>query len=186
MYNLGMKFPIQVTTKSGLKLTIRPSRLSDAEAMIDFINPISSERTFITFQGEQLTLKEEQSYLKNMVKKVKNHESVQLLAIHDGKVVANTSIELNIRVNHHVGTFAIAISKEYRGEGLGSTIIDLLFQYAKENLSSLKIVELKVFANNERAQHVYRKLGFKEYGRLPQGVFYQGEYIDEIFMYREI
>jgi L-phenylalanine/L-methionine N-acetyltransferase len=96
------------------------------------------------------------------------------------------SKKINLRVNHHVGTFAIAISTEYRGEGLGSTIIDLLFQYAKENLSSLKIVELKVFANNERAQHVYRKLGFKEYGRLPQGVFYQGEYIDEIFMYREI
>ena len=181
-----MKFPIHVTTKSGLLVTIRPPRSSDALAMMNFINPISQEHTFITFQGEQLSLKEEQEYVKSMVKKMKSHEAVQLLALHEDKVVANTSIELSIRVNHHVGTFAIAISDGYRGEGLGSTIIELLLQFAKENLPELRIIELKVFASNEKAHHVYQKFGFIEYGRLPKGVFYQGDYIDEIFMYREI
>lgn len=181
-----MKFPVTITTKSGLAVTIRPPRGGDAPALLSFINTLSQEHTFITFQGEQLTLKEEQNFLTNQLKQIKQHKVVQLLAVHEGQIIANTSIELSIRVNHHVGTFAIAISDGYRGEGLGSTIIDLLFQYARVHLPNLKIVELKVFANNKKAQHVYAKFGFKEYGRLPQGVLYRGKYIDEILMYRTV
>lgn len=181
-----MKFPVQITTKSGKSVLIRPPRPSDDGSMLSFINTLSKEHTFITFQGEQLTLKEEQSFIKKRIKQIKNHEAVQLLAIQDGKVIANTSIELGIRTAHHIGDFAISISDGYRDEGLGSSIMELLLKYAKDNLPDLKIINLKVFANNEKAIHIYEKFGFKEYGRLPNGILYHGKYIDEIFMYKAL
>jgi len=181
-----MNFPYIFKTKSGQSVVIRPPESGDTPALLEFINTLSKEQTYITFQGEQLTLKEEQSFVKNQIKKIKNHEAVQLLALDDNRVVANTSIELGVRVNHHLATFAIAISAGYRNEGLGSILLNLLLESAKENLPDLKIVELKVFANNPKAKHLYEKFGFKEYGLLPKGALYKGEYLDEIMMYREV
>jgi RimJ/RimL family protein N-acetyltransferase len=167
-------------------LTIRPPQLTDAPFALEFINKLSREQTFITFQGEQQTLADEEKYLAGMIKKIDSHEAVQLFALDGNKVVANTTIELGIKVNHHVGMFGIAIADGYRDLGLGSTIMQHLFDFAKENLPDLKIIELKCFANNEKAIHVYQKLGFKDYGLLPKAVLFKGEYIDEIMMYKEI
>jgi RimJ/RimL family protein N-acetyltransferase len=33
---------------------------------------------------------------------------------------------------------------------------------------------------------MYQKFGFIEYGTLPKGILYKGEYIDEIKMYKEV
>ena len=181
-----MKFPVQISTKSGKVITIRPPRMSDANSALEFINTLSNEHTYITMQGEQQTLKDEQKYLRNMLKKIRSHNAVQLLALDGNKVIANTTIELGIRVNHHIGMFGIAISDGYRDGGLGSSLIKLLLEYAKDNLPDLKIVELKCFASNSKAIHVYQKLGFVQHGLLPKAVLYKGEYIDEIMMHQEV
>jgi diamine N-acetyltransferase len=41
---------------------------------------------------------------------------------------------------------------------------------------------LTVFANNARALHVYRKIGFVETGRIPKKFFKEGQYLDEVIM----
>jgi RimJ/RimL family protein N-acetyltransferase len=46
----------------------------------------------------------------------------------------------------------------------------------------LKLLTLSVYATNERAKHVYQKLGFVETGRIPKKFFKEGEYVDEITM----
>ena len=46
----------------------------------------------------------------------------------------------------------------------------------------LKYIELFVFGTNERAIHVYKKVGFREAGRNPNFIFRDGEYIDHVNM----
>ena len=46
----------------------------------------------------------------------------------------------------------------------------------------LKLLTLSVYATNERARHVYQKLGFVETGRIPKKFFKDGKYVDEITM----
>jgi RimJ/RimL family protein N-acetyltransferase len=46
----------------------------------------------------------------------------------------------------------------------------------------LKLLTLSVYATNERAKHVYQKLGFVETGRIPKKFFKEGKYVDEITM----
>ncbi len=50
----------------------------------------------------------------------------------------------------------------------------------------LKVLTLRVFSTNERAQHVYRKVGFKEVGRVPKAVYRNSKYIDDIIMALEL
>jgi RimJ/RimL family protein N-acetyltransferase len=45
---------------------------------------------------------------------------------------------------------------------------------------------LEVFDTNERARHVYRKLGYEEVGRIPKAVSKDGWYFDSIIMAKEI
>lgn len=181
-----MEFPIKITTKSGEVVTIRPLQTSDTLKLLEFINTLSLEQTYITFQGEQLTLKEEQEFIDSQIKKAKKHECVHLVVESKDKIIGNAKVELGFKVTRHVGLLGITIAKDYRDQSIGSQFFTIIMDLAKEKLSELRIVTLGVFANNPRAKHVYEKYSFVEHGRLPNGIFYKGEYIDEIFMYKEV
>ena len=61
--------------------------------------------------------------------------------------------------------------------------------FAKEalkNIPELRIITLGVFATNDIAMNMYKKFGFVEFGRLPEGVLHRGNYIDHIYMYKRV
>jgi RimJ/RimL family protein N-acetyltransferase len=78
------------------------------------------------------------------------------------------------------------VAKQFREEGVGTILIEQTIMAAISQLSNMKIVELGVFGNNPIAIHLYKKFGFKEYGRLPEGILHRGEYIDHIYMYKQV
>jgi len=80
------------------------------------------------------------------------------------------------------GTLGIFIGdEENRSKGLGAEIIELLLDYAFNQLRCHNI-NLGVFSFNERAINCYKKLGFKEYGRRHECYFLDGKWHDEIYM----
>ncbi len=48
------------------------------------------------------------------------------------------------------------------------------------------MIILNVYGKNLKAQNLYKKIGFKECGRLKKGLLYKGKYIDDIKMYKEL
>ena len=62
----------------------------------------------------------------------------------------------------------------------------LILEEAEKNLPKLRIITLEVFENNPVAQEMYKKFGFREFGKLPEGIAYKGQYIDRIYMYKKI
>lgn len=44
------------------------------------------------------------------------------------------------------------------------------------------MITLEVYSENERAIELYKSEGFVEWGRLKGGIFYKGQYIDEVRM----
>ena len=80
---------------------------------------------------------------------------------------------------------AIAILREYWGQGIGTAMIGYLTELAKQ--IGYELMELIVVAENERARALYQKCGFIESGRRYHGMkFDDGSYHDEIFMYKEL
>ena len=74
----------------------------------------------------------------------------------------------------HIGR--IAVRMERRGEGLGRTLLEYLFSYAKEK--GFAAVELSAM---DSAEGFYKKLGF-----IPEGEYYPEAGIPHIYMKKEL
>ena len=168
---------------SGLHIVVRYPRTSDVEDMWKYINILSKEKTYITYQGEKISLKHEKEYLKGQLEKIEKKECAQLLLFTGKKLAGISSIDLGGRIEAHIGVFGITILKEFRGLGLGKLLMKLVLNEAKK-LPKLKIVTLQVFAENGKAAKMYKDFGFIEYGRLPKGNQYRGRFVDDILMYK--
>lgn len=172
-------------SKKGKKILFRPLKISDLKEALNYINTLSLEDTFILRSGEQLTEEEERKWLQDTQDGFTKKTVVRIGAFYNGKLVGASDIKsLGLR-EKHVGFFGLTVAKEFRKEGIGTALMEFVLKLAKEYLG-LKIATLGVFANNEGGKYIYKKLGFKEYGNLPKAILYKGEYIDHIYMYKNL
>lgn len=173
-------------SKNGEDIVIRYPLASDAKDLMDYINTLSREGTFIRWQGEQISLQDEQKYLDYKIDRVRKNFCVHLIALSGDKIVGTSDIDLMNMTESHLGIFGITVAKDFRGEGIGTLLLEHILSEAKKYMPILRIVILKVYAGNSVAIKMYDKFGFKEYGRLPNGIHYKGGYVDEILMYKNI
>ncbi len=173
-------------SSKGNSFLIRYPTMDDVQAMQNFINELSREQTFITYQGEQVTLEAEKEYLNKQLKRIDENKTVQLLVFSKDKLIGLCTVDLAERTSSHQGVLGIMVVKDFRGEGIGRKLMETALLEAKKNLGGLKLVTLGVFGCNISARGMYEKLGFKEYGSLPKGVLYKGQYVDHVYMYKEV
>lgn len=81
----------------------------------------------------------------------------------------------------HRAYLGMSIRQMYTGMGLGSFMMQIALDQAKAN--GFEQVELGVYSDNDRARHMYNKMGFREYGMNPRAFkLKDGTYRDEIIM----
>ncbi len=165
-------------------ILIRYLENGDLEEMHRYINVISKEKTYITFQGEVLSLDEERKYVSEQKEQITNKKSVILVVFCDNRLIGTTHLMLGVRTDRHVAQFGITIAKEFRGQGIGKLLMKHTIDEGIKNMPDLEIVALGVFSNNKLAYEMYKDFGFTEYGRLPDGVKLADGYVDHIFMYK--
>lgn len=174
------------TTHTGLDITIRYPQLSDVAALHAYINTLSQERTFISYQGEEISLADEQKYVEKLIEQIENAEATHLLVIHKDELIGTSGITLQDRTNQHIGIFGISLAKGFRDQGVGTLLMQHVIAEAEKKLPRLEIISLHVFARNPRAQHLYEKFGFEVYGKLPNGVKLENSHDDAILMYKAV
>lgn len=179
-----MKIIYQGLTKSGQKLVIRYPMATDLTQVWRYINRISAEKTFITFQGQKISKKNEAKWLDDKINQIRQRKCVSLFVFVDNKFSGSSEITLKERVSKHVASFGISLAPETRGQGIGKLLMSLIISEAQKKLPGLKIITLECFANNEIGLKLYRSLGFIEHGRLPGGLNYRGSLVDEVMMYK--
>lgn len=180
------KIVFKGAANDGTPYLIRYPKRTDVRELWRYINELSKEKIFISFQGEEISLEEERIWVNSVLKKIKDKKSVQLLVESDKKIVGVSGIDTKGRINTHVGIFGISLAKDFRGKGIGKKLIELVLSEAKENLQHLKIIHLECFATNDIACNLYKSVGFKEYGKLPGGIAYKDGFVDEVMMYYAI
>lgn len=153
---------------------------------MSYINTLSLEQTYILRQGEQISYDEEKKYVQSQLTKIREKKTIFLVVEMGKEIVGATQINLKERIHAHVGHLGIALSKEVRDQRIGSKLLESVLNQSTQELPTMKLIDLAVFEINDRAKHLYEKFGFKEFGRLPRSIFYKNEFIDEIYMYREI
>lgn len=173
-------------SSKGLEVLIRYPALSDCESMCDYINTLSEERTFVTYQGEKETLESEQKLLNHVLKEIEDKKAVMLLCFHQNKLIGISHIEMEIRTERHTGIFALSVAKEYRGKGVGEILMSIVLEESIKHIPDLEIVTICFFSSNTVARSLYEKMGFTEYGTLPNGVKLEKGYADQVMMYKVV
>lgn len=110
---------------------------------------------------------------------LKNKLSHYIVCEVDGKIVGYIGSWIIIDEAHITN---VAVDPAYRGNKIGSLLIEELVKYSKEN--RIKAITLEVRISNIVAQNLYKKYGF-----LPGGVrkeYYQDNKEDAMIMWKEI
>ncbi|MFZ2205989.1 MAG: GNAT family N-acetyltransferase [Microgenomates group bacterium] len=167
-------------------IQIRSLEQNDVQELLSFMNALSKEQTYIRLQGEELTMDEEIRYIDDFIRRVREKKAIKLLAFNGKELVGVADVYLKDKIENHIGVFGITIKKEWRGKGIGRKLMEQTLREAATSIDGLKIIELGVFANNPVAKKMYEKMGFVEYGKLPKGIRHKGEFVDHLYMYKEV
>lgn len=151
-----------------VEFTIREAIPSDAVELLQALKIIGSETPYLVMdeKGMEMTSKEMSDNLATLYESPNN---ILMVALADEKVIGAASVKASSkRRMSHIGEIGISILKEYWGFGLGSLMMEELIQWAKES-NIIRRLELTVQHRNQRAVHVYEKIGFKTEAIMARG-----------------
>jgi RimJ/RimL family protein N-acetyltransferase len=161
------------------KVILRTPKWEDLDDFLELINSLVAERADI-IRAESVSREEEIDFLARVLSRLEKDELFFLVAEVDGKVVASSEIDRRSGYEEHVGVIGIAIKSDFRDLGIGTEMMKALIKQARK--WGLKVLTLTAFASNNRAIHVYERVGFVQTGRVPKKIFKEGKYVDEIVM----
>lgn len=96
----------------------------------------------------------------------------------DGELIGHLTV-WGITMPTRIGTAAIIIGPEFQGKGYGRDAMQIALRLAFEEMGANK-VEIRVWAYNERAIHLYMSMGFIEEGRRRAATFHRSTFHDEV------
>ena len=160
-----------------MNFTIEKAKASDAAAVLEYLNQRGGETDNLTFGAEGLpfSVEDEEKYIESLQNST---SSAMFFAKIDGKIIGDASFSSSPRERiKHRGEIGISVVKEYWGEGIGSKLIEIIIDFAK-NTAGCEIIHLQVRSDNERAIKLYRKYGFEKIGQFKGYLKIDGEYVD--------
>ncbi|MEK3715314.1 arsinothricin resistance N-acetyltransferase ArsN1 family A [Paenibacillus sp. FSL R7-0333] len=152
-------------------LTVRQAKPTDIKSVLRIYNQGIEDR-IATLETEMKDL----SYMEAWFNDHQDRFSV-LVAEREGEVIGWASLNpYSHRCAYNgVADLSVYIDRSFRGQGVGSSLLESLHKVAKEN-SFYKMV-LFTFPFNESGQGLYRKMGYREVG-----VFEKQGMLDEAFI----
>jgi len=175
--------PLLFKAKDGREVIIRSVKWEDLDNLVDFINSLVDEDADI-LRSSKVTRSEEAEWLGKRLARVANSELIDAVAEVEGKVVANSEVEKRSDLMSHVAYVGIGVKSDYRGIGIGTQVMKVLIEESRK--AGLKILVLDHFETNKTARRLYEKMGFRETGRTPKGIYKNGNYIDVVRMTLEL
>lgn len=170
--------------KDGTEVEIREIKVSDAAKAIEYMKIVNTETKNLTREPDefQMTLEQEEKFLEQAVG---SEDNFIYTVWKEDELIAMTGIHGSSlkRLKHKVN-LGISILLKYHNQGLGTKLMELLVEKAKE-LGKTK-VELDVRADNPNAIKVYERTGFVIEGVRKNGFYVDGEYIDLVLMGRTL
>jgi putative acetyltransferase len=126
-----------------------------------------------------------EAWRKNLEQHVEQHDSVHLLAIDNGQVIASGgihSVSVRMRRRHAAG-LGICVARERQQQGVGREMMKRLLDWS-DNWAGYLRIELTVYVDNERAISLYRRFGFEMEGTHRAHALRDGVYVDTHTMAR--
>lgn len=181
-----MLYPTRtITLKNGKEAVFRSPRKEDAAELLAYLRQTAEETDFVLRYPEEvtMTLEQEETFIERINQSANNY---MIICLVDGKHAGNCSMQFHDKIKvRHRGEVAIALTREFWGMGIGTMMFEEMIRLAREYGASQ--LELGMVAGNERGLALYRKMGFQEYGELPNAFrMKDGTMRSEILMVRNL
>ena len=158
------------------KFTLRPYKLTDAEAIAKNINNRKIYRYTLSIPYPY-ALSDARSFLKRNLPANKKGEKLSLAIVINREIVGCVSFE-NIEKNHKA-ELGYWLAEPYWGRGIASQAVKLITDYGFNKLK-LRRIYAYVFIKNLASQRVLIKNGFKKEGLQKKNVIKDGKFMDDI------
>ena len=162
----------------GDNIYLSPISLDDVEEYAEMVNDIKvsvglgylSYTNIIDFESE-----------KEFLISVKKEKMFAVRLLENDELLGNVGFK-SVGEIHRTAEMGIMLGNpKYQRKGYGMEAINLLLDYGFSFLN-LRNISLNVFEYNEVAYNLYKKIGFKEAGRLRKAVEILGKTYDVIIM----
>jgi RimJ/RimL family protein N-acetyltransferase len=166
------------------EIQIRSALVQDARAILELSQSVIAEEIYqLTSSSEfKMTLEAEEKWIQNHLS---DPNRIILIAEVNSQIVGMLDFANGHRKRiAHTGQFGMSIASPFRNQGVGSILLQALFEWAKENQFIEKIC-LSVHSDNQAAIALYKKMGFEIEGVRKKDLKYDnGRYVDTVLMGR--
>ncbi len=179
--------PRRLLLDNGDTVVIRNPNRGDAAGFVEIMRSVASEGRYTLAEVDEVdwTIPIKRADIDEH-----NQSAGYLALVAEGRGIPVGFLEFENggrRRTQHVGIFSIFISRDWRGKGVGSTLIKMLLDWATAH-PVIEKVTLEAFATNKRAIALYEKFGFQVEGRCQRDIKVGGKvgglYIDSLLMYK--
>jgi L-amino acid N-acyltransferase YncA len=153
-----------VKLKDGTEVLIRPMKANDLDRSVAFFKSLPEEdRAYLRADTSK------QEVVERRIRMMKAGGVRRLVAILDDNIVADGALELQgPGWKEHVGELRLIVARPYQRNGLGMLMARELYQLAAAE--KVKEIVVEMMRPQVAAQSIFRKLGFREGGVLPDHV----------------
>ena len=163
----------------GTKIYLRPfDPVEDSKATAAWFN--DPEVTRFIRRAMPITVPAQEAFLRRTAGSTTDM-AVAIVEQTTDQLVGGTGLHDIDPRNRHAALGIMIGDKTAWGKGYGSEATRLMVRHAFHTLN-LNRVYLEVYEYNDRARHVYEKIGFRIEGRLRQHTFRDGRYWDTFVM----
>jgi RimJ/RimL family protein N-acetyltransferase len=153
-----MREVLTYTLSDATKITLRPARPDDADAIIAAVRSTAQERSYVLMEIYGKDAATQRAYIERLDREhnlfivaTAGGEVVGILALLDFLLCSTPEPGLSVGVH---------IVRDWRGRGIGSALLRYAMRWAKEH--GYPRLEADIFTTNERSLHLFEKAGFRE------------------------
>jgi RimJ/RimL family protein N-acetyltransferase len=130
---------------------------------------------------ERPSVGEEAQWFAGLFRKVSEGATVAVVAEEAGRAVGLCTVDRRgpHRETQHIGTLGILIASDWRGRGIGRSMLQAAIDRSRGKFES---IQLSVLKSNVRARGLYESVGFRSWGILPKAILRDGRYTDLEYM----
>jgi RimJ/RimL family protein N-acetyltransferase len=169
--------------KTGETIMVRHLIKSDIDGVWNNFNDVIEESLYLPVFFPVRSQLEKESWYQN----IKNEKEICIVAENPNfkspyNIIGQCEISnSNWDAAAHVGILGIIVNERYRNLTVGRNLIDLAIQESKR-LNNKEKITLSSFSTNDRAIHLFKKIGFKVVGVRKKQFLMNSKYVDEVIM----
>ncbi len=163
----------------GERLYLSPSSGNDGD-LENYIKWMNSETPAVDF-GQYNRVVSSKSDLDWIYEPPSHMQRYCIVLIENDTLIGSISIHNIDHLNRNAFIGIFIGEENHRGRGYGAEAIRLILNYGFKTLN-LHTITLTVHAENHGGIACYKKVGFREVGRLSECIFKDGRYVDKLYM----